>query len=463
MSSLDPWIIGAAAIAVVALIAVLALAGTLQRARRTNAELVAANERVREALAIETRRVSSALALGPAIDEIVERHGKLAGALRSETAAIGDARSAAGEATSSVRQTGEATARLGRSVGDSSAAIEQMVSSITLVADNIGGIADTVNTVSSAIAELAASINTVAGNAHEANTLSLQADTKARDGGKAVQRLVESTREIATDINGVVVKMEELGTASDRIGDIVEVIDTIADQTNLLALNAAIEAARAGEHGRGFAVVADEVRKLAENSAQSTREIAKLVKDIQAKIVEVIGSFTASGSKAESGLAMADLAGRAIADILGAVAEASRLIEQISIAAREQAAGSSAIVNSVEQMNQLMREAARSLDEQNTSNKQMITTIVAMQQLTDAVANGVALQRSACERIDAAAKILTSTSEASKSASVGIDDLAKSLRERVNVIVSDVHPKSAAELAHAPFARLGTGRRLGVE
>jgi len=86
----------------------------------------------------------------------------------------------------------------------------------------------------------------------------------------------------------------------------------------------------------------------------------------------------------------------------------------------------------------------------------MITTIVAMQQLTDAVANGVALQRSACERIDAAAKLLTSTSEASKSASVGIDDLAKSLRERVNVIVSDVHPKSAAELAHAPFARLGS-------
>jgi methyl-accepting chemotaxis protein len=357
-----------------------------------------------------------------------------------------------------MRQTGEATARLGRSVGDSSAAIEQMVSSITLVAGNIGGIADTVNTVSSAIAELAVSINAVAGNAQEANTLSLQADTKARDGGKAVERLVESTREIATDINGVVVKMEELGTASERIGDIVEVIDTIADQTNLLALNAAIEAARAGEHGRGFAVVADEVRKLAENSARSTREIGQLVKDIQAKIVEVIHSFTISGGKAESGLEMADLAGRAITDILGAVAQASRLIEQISVAAREQAAGSSAIVNSVEQMNNLMREAARSLDEQNTSNQQMITTITAMQQLTDAVTNGVALQRSACDRIDAAAKLLVSTSDASKTASVGIDDLAKSLRERVNVIVSDVHPKSTPELAHACFVRLATGR-----
>jgi methyl-accepting chemotaxis protein len=458
-TGLDLWFIGAAALAVVALSAVLALAVRLRRIGTAHAALAAEHDRTREALALELRRVDAALALGPAIDEIVERHGKLDAALRSEGAAIGDARSAAGDATTSVKQTGEATARLGRSVGDSSAAIEQMVSSITLVAGNIGGIADTVNTVSSAIAELAVSINAVAGNAQEANTLSLEADMKARDGGKAVARLVESTREIATDISGVVVKMEELGNASERIGDIVEVIDTIADQTNLLALNAAIEAARAGEHGRGFAVVADEVRKLAENSAQSTREIGHLVKDIQAKIVEVVHSFTASGSKAESGLAMADLAGRAIADILGAVAEASRLIEQISVAAREQAAGSSAIVNSVEQMNTLMREAARSLDEQNTSNQQMIKTITAMQQLTDAVSSGVALQRSACDRIDAAAKRLATTSEASKSASVGIDDLAKSLRERVNVIVSDVHPKSASELTHAaPFVRIATGR-----
>jgi methyl-accepting chemotaxis protein len=457
-TGLDLWFIGAASLAAVALIAAAVLAVALRRARTAQATLAAEHDRTRERLAIETRRVSAALALAPAIDEIVERHGKLDAALRNESAAIGDARSAAGEATTSMRQTGEATARLGRSVGDSSAAIEQMVSSITLVAGNIGGIADTVNTVSSAIAELAVSINAVAGNAQEANTLSLQADTKARDGGKAVERLVESTREIATDINGVVVKMEELGTASERIGDIVEVIDTIADQTNLLALNAAIEAARAGEHGRGFAVVADEVRKLAENSARSTREIGQLVKDIQAKIVEVIHSFTISGGKAESGLEMADLAGRAITDILGAVAQASRLIEQISVAAREQAAGSSAIVNSVEQMNNLMREAARSLDEQNTSNQQMITTITAMQQLTDAVTNGVALQRSACDRIDAAAKLLVSTSDASKTASVGIDDLAKSLRERVNVIVSDVHPKSTPELAHAGFVRLATGR-----
>ncbi|WP_317995179.1 methyl-accepting chemotaxis protein [Vulcanimicrobium alpinum] len=178
-------------------------------------------------------------------------------------------------------------------------------------------------------------MNQVAGCAREASTLSLEADRKARDGGVAVERLVRSTREIADDINTVVSTMEELGTASERIGAIVEVIDAIADQTNLLALNAAIEAARADEHGRGFAVVADEVRKLAESSAQSTREIGQLVKDIQAKTAEVVRSTTASGTKAESGLEMAALAGRTIADIPSSVSKANRLIEQISMAARE--------------------------------------------------------------------------------------------------------------------------------
>ena len=393
-------------------------------------------------------------ALGTSAEAVLQRHEQLAQNLQTHQDAIGQTRAAANTANTGISQLNYGAVELANSVADSSAAIEETFASIKIVSDNMSSLADTVNNVSAAISELAVSINAVAGNAQEANELSLQADEKARDGGKAVERLVESTREIASDIRSVVGKMEELGSASAQISNIVEVIDTIADQTNLLALNAAIEAARAGEHGRGFAVVADEVRKLAENSASSTKEIGHLVKDIQAKTGEVVRSTTESGNKASTGLQMADLAGRAINDILNAVSEASRLIEQISNAAREQAAGSSAIVNSVEQMNDLMREAARSLDEQNVSNQAMTMTVTQMQRLTDQVTSAIEQQRAASAAIEAAAAKLEEATQSSLETSSEIEDAARALQAHVSKIVT--HAPLPAKPA---LAQLGTASR----
>ena len=394
-------------------------------------------------------------ALGSSVDAVVDRHERLGTLLDSHQEAVGETKSAAVTAGGGINQLNHSATELANSVADSSAAIEETFASIKIVSDNMTSLADTVNSVSAAIGELAVSVNQVAGNAQEANQLSLQADEKARDGGKAVERLVESTREIATDISSVVAKMEELGNASAQISNIVEVIDTIADQTNLLALNAAIEAARAGEHGRGFAVVADEVRKLAENSASSTKEIGHLVKDIQAKTGEVVRSTTQSGSKATTGLQMADLAGRAISDILNAVSEASRLIEQISNAAREQASGSAAIVNSVEQMNALMREAARSLDEQNVSNQAMTMTVTAMQRLTDQVTGAIDQQRAASSAIETAAAKLERATQSSVETSTEISDAARALRTQIDAIVAGhVLPRSGKQ-----FAQLAAGSR----
>ncbi len=403
-------------------------------------EIVATYETVR-------RRRDALAGLMAAADDIVDRHRRLGEALTIRQQAAAREQEAIELAVREISGSDQTLSRLTQELGDVSSAVEESVASIGVLSQNVGGLADNVASVSSAIGELAVSVNQVAGSARDASIRSLEADTKAKDGAVAVERLVRSTREIAGDIGGVVGQMEELGAASGQIGTIVETIDAIADQTNLLALNAAIEAARAGEHGRGFAVVADEVRKLAERSAQSTREIGQLVRDIQLRTGEVVRSTTASRDKVEAGLQMADVAGRAISDISGSVGEANRLIEEISMAAREQATTSSGIADAVEQMNSLTRATATSLQEQAVAGRQITTGISAIDQYTKSVDDAVVRQRMAFDRLALESQILAEARAATRDALDGLDEIAEALRARVMSLGAAAQPGTPAATA----------------
>jgi methyl-accepting chemotaxis protein len=153
-------------------------------------------------------------------------------------------------------------------------------------------------------------------------------------------------------------KVEELGKSSDQIGRIIGLIDDIADQTNLLALNAAIEAARAGEQGRGFAVVADEVRKLAERTTTATKEIAQMIRTVQEETKTAVGAMEDGTRQVEEGLTTTSQAGDSLKQIIQMSEQVGEMITQIAAAATQQSSATEEINGSMEQIAHLVKESA---------------------------------------------------------------------------------------------------------
>jgi methyl-accepting chemotaxis protein len=212
--------------------------------------------------------------------------------------------------------------------------------------------------VASAVEEMAKTIVANSRNASETAETAKRAKNAAESGGIVVQESVDGMQRIANVVRKSAETVKELGKSSDQIGEIIGVIDDIADQTNLLALNAAIEAARAGEQGRGFAVVADEVRRLAERTTTATKEIAQMISQIQSDTQGAVSAMDAGTKEVESGIQLADKAAKALREIVGISQTVTDMVSQIAAASEQQSSASEQISKNVEAISAVTNESA---------------------------------------------------------------------------------------------------------
>jgi methyl-accepting chemotaxis protein len=318
-----------------------------------------------QSLATHVEETSSSITeMGASIEEVAKSSATLAATVAEASATIE-------EMTVSIDQMARNLEVLAQTVSEASATIEEMTSSIEAVARN----AEVMNTASArasqTVSEMAGAVNDVAKIAEEADRISNKAQDDARTGDEAVQKTVVGMRTISETMENTSRVIMGLGKRSQEIGKILEVIEEIADQTNLLALNAAIEAARAGEAGRGFAVVADEVRKLAERSVEATKEIGEVIRLVQAETTDAVETAKVGASHSKEGLQLTDKAGLALRSIIDSVSRSSQLMARIASSTARQSQASAEVLRTVADMNAATEQVTTAVREQAAGSKQI--------------------------------------------------------------------------------------------
>ena len=273
---------------------------------------------------------------------------------------VGDLGRSFNNMTDRIGQIIQVVAGTAREVASSSS---QIASSSEEISSGMADQNAQVTQISAAVEQMSASVVEVARKSADAARNAEQSGEAAIQGGSIVEQTIHEMNVISEAVNASSRSVQDLGQRGEQIGEIIAVINDIADQTNLLALNAAIEAARAGEHGRGFAVVADEVRKLADRTTQATDEISESIQAIQSETTSAVERMGQGTRQVEVGVSRATEAGTSLTQIVGNAREVAGMIQSIAAATEEQSAASEDVARNVEQIAAVTHQARDGIEQ----------------------------------------------------------------------------------------------------